>query len=180
MRWMGIRLGSWWKLFVRLMLTQPGGCGTRWRKRDVLCRADLKALAAGKGNKLSEDGDGPMGPTRMLLSKPVIAAVEGHAVAGGLELACWCDLRVAARDAVFGVYLPALRCSAGGSRDHPASPAHRAQSRAGPDPDRARGSGDEAQSMGLANRLVDPGGALDAALELAHDLARLPADVHAV
>src|SRR6476469_2970830 len=66
--------------------------------------ADLKALATGKANRIAPDGDGPMGPSRMLLSKPVIASIAGHAVAGGLELALWCDMRVVEESAVMGVF----------------------------------------------------------------------------
>jgi enoyl-CoA hydratase len=110
----------------------------------------------------------------MLLSKPLIAAVEGYAVAGGLELALWCDLRVAARDAVFGVFcrrwgVPLID---GGTVRLPRliGMSHALDMIL-----TGRGvSGDEALRMGLANRLTEPGDALDAAITLAHDLARLP------
>src|SRR3954451_6143311 len=134
--------------------------------------ADLKAVASGRGNRVDPvDGrDGPMGPSRMLLGKPVIAAVEGYAVAGGLELALWCDLRVAATDAVFGVFcrrwgVPHID---GGTIRLPRLIG---QSHALDLILTGRGvSGEEARMMGLANRLSVPGHALEDALTLAHQL----------
>ncbi len=136
--------------------------------------ADLKALARGRGNRAAENGDGPMGPTRMLLSKPVIAAVEGHAVAGGLELAVWCDLRVAARDAVFGVFCRrwGVPLVDGGTVRLSRLLGH---SHALDLILTGRGvSGEEALRMGLANRLSEPGEARADAIGLARELARFP------
>ncbi len=136
--------------------------------------ADLKAIGTGRGNRLAPDGDGPMGVSRLQLSKPVIAAVEGYAVAGGLELAIWCDLRVAAADAVFGVFcrrwgvplidggtvrLPRLIGTSRAldmiltGRPVPAS---------------------EALDFGLANRVVPHGQAREVAEQLAAQLAQFP------
>jgi enoyl-CoA hydratase len=142
---------------------------------DTFCAgADLKGVSEGRGNRVAEDGDGPMGPTRMLLSKPVVAAVEGHAVAGGLELAVWCDLRVAARDAVFGVYCRRWGvplCDGGTIRLTRLI----GQSHAMDLILTGRGvSGDEARAMGLANRLVEPGQALEEAVALGRRLAKFP------
>lgn len=136
---------------------------------------DLKAVAEDTDPpQINEDGDGPLGVTHMLLSKPVIAAVEGHAVAGGLELALWCDLRVAAENAVFGVYnrrwgVPLVD---GGTIRLPRLIG---QSRALDLILTGRGvSGQEALAMGLVNRLTPPGAALQVAFELAENLARVP------
>ena len=137
--------------------------------------ADLQAVAAGKGNPVRPEGDmGPMGPTRLELSKPVIAAIEGYAVAGGMELALWCDLRVVSHTARFGIFcrrfgvplidggtvrLPRL---IGASR---ATDLILTGREVGPD---------EALSIGLANYAAPAGKALDRALQLANDIAAFP------
>ncbi|MCK7622682.1 crotonase/enoyl-CoA hydratase family protein [Streptomyces sp. RS10V-4] len=146
-----------------------------WGAGGTFCAgADLKAAGTARGNRVAPDGDGPMGPTRMRLGKPVIAAIAGHAVAGGLELALWCDLRVAEEDAVLGVFcrrwgvplidggtvrLPRL-IGAGRARDlvltgRPVPAA-------------------EALDIGLVSRVVPTGTARAAAERLAAELARLP------
>ncbi|MFE2809453.1 crotonase/enoyl-CoA hydratase family protein [Streptomyces nigra] len=146
-----------------------------WGEGGTFCAgADLKAMGTERGNRVAEDGDGPMGPTRLRLSKPVIAAISGHAVAGGLELALWCDLRVAEEDAVFGVFcrrwgvplidggtvrLPRLIGTSRAmdliltGRPVPAAEAH---------------------AIGLANRVVPVGRARAEAEELAAALAAFP------
>lgn len=146
-----------------------------WGEGGTFCAgADLKAVGTERGNRLAPDGDGPMGPTRMRLGKPVIAAVAGHAVAGGLELALWCDLRVVERDAVFGVFcrrwgvplidggtvrLPRL-IGAGRAMDLVLT---------GRPVDAA-----EAHAIGLADRLVETGTARAAAEQLAARIAAFP------
>jgi len=136
--------------------------------------ADLRALAAGGGNRFAPDGDAPLGPTRLRLGKPVIAAVSGYAVAGGLELALWCDLRVVDQDAVFGVFCRrwGVPLVDGGTVRLP----------------QMVGLGraldmiltgrpvdaEEAYRIGLADRVVPPGTARAAAEELAGQLAALP------
>ncbi len=143
----------------------------------VFCAgADLKAIseASGRYNRTEEDGDGPMGVSRMLLGKPVIAAVAGYAVAGGLELACWCDMRVVERDAVFGVFCRrwGVPLMDGGTVRLP----------------RLIGlsnaldmiltgrpvEAEEALRMGLANRIVEPGTAREEAEALAARIATFP------
>ncbi len=136
--------------------------------------ADLSAVGTDRSNVMSTEGDGPMGVTRLALSKPVVAAVEGYAVAGGLELALWCDLRVAAEDAVFGVFcrrwgvplvdggtvrLPRL---IGTGRALDLVLTGRAV------------SAEEAREMGLVNRVVASGEARRAAEELAAQIAAFP------
>ncbi|MFE3946399.1 crotonase/enoyl-CoA hydratase family protein [Streptomyces sp. NPDC059118] len=146
-----------------------------WGEGGTFCAgADLKGIGTERGNKVLADGDGPMGPTRMRLGKPVIAAISGHAVAGGLELALWCDLRVAEEDAVFGVFcrrwgvplvdggtvrLPRL---IGESRAMDMILTGRPVPAA------------EAYAMGLANRIVPPGTARGAAERLAREIAAFP------
>ncbi len=139
--------------------------------------ADLKAMSEpglARVSRVEPDGDGPVGPTRMLLSKPVIAAVEGHAVAGGLELAAWCDLRVAAEDAVFGVYCRrwGIPLMDGGTFRLTRLLGH---SHALDLILTGRGvSGDEALRMGLANRIVAKGTSVEHATRLAHEIASRP------
>jgi len=136
--------------------------------------ADLKALSEGDRRPVGDSGPGPMGPTRLRLGKPVIAAIEGPAVAGGLELALWCDLRVAASDATLGVYcrrfgVPLVDL---GTVRLPRLIGH---SRASDLILTGRGvDGTEAERIGLVNRVVEPGQALGAAVALAAELAALP------
>ena len=142
----------------------------------VFCAgADLKAVAGGaNAPALRPEGNGPLGCTRMLLSKPVLAAVEGFAVAGGLELALWCDLRVAAEDAVFGVYCRrwGVPLVDGGTIRLGRLIGH---SHALDMILTGRGvTGEEARAMGLANRLTPPGSALPEAMKLARSLAAFP------
>lgn len=149
--------------------------GVLWGDHGTFCAgADLKAIAAGKPNRVDPEGDGPMGPSRMLLSKPVIAAITGHAVAGGLELALFCDLRVVEEDAVLGVFcrrfgVPLID---GGTVRLPRLIG---LSRALDLILTGRGVGaSEALAMGLANRVVPKGASRREAEALAREIASMP------
>jgi enoyl-CoA hydratase len=143
-------------------------------ERAFCAGADLQALAVGDRRPVTDDGPGPMGPTRLMMSKPVIAAIEGHAVAGGFELAVWCDLRVAASDAILGIYcrrfgVPLVDM---GTVRLPRLIGH---SRAMDLILTGRGiDGVEAERIGLVNRVAAPGQALADAVTLAKELAALP------
>ena len=148
-----------------------------WGAGGTFCAgADLKAMTTPRSNRVVDEGDGPMGPTRMRLGKPVIAAISGYAVAGGFELALWCDLRVVEEDAVMGVFcrrwgVPLID---GGTVRLP----------------RVVGLGraldliltgrpvgaDEALAIGLATQVVEPGASRSAAEALAREIAALPQD----
>jgi enoyl-CoA hydratase len=162
--------------FERFESDGSASAAVLWGEGGTFCAgADLKAFGTRRANRLGADGPGPMGPTRLRLTKPVIAAVAGHAVAGGLELALWCDLRVAAADAAFGVFcrrwgVPLLD---GGTVRLPRLIG---VSRAMDLILTGRGVGaDEAQQMGLANRVVPAGTERAAAEELAAEISRFPA-----
>ena len=146
-----------------------------WGDHGCFCAgANLKAVGTGRGNRFRKDGDGPMGPTRMLLSKPVIAAVAGHAVAGGLELAIWCDLRVAERNAVFGVFnrrfgVPLIDgCTIRLPRLIGLSRALDMIITGRPV------TAEEAFQWGLANKIVDVGQSRPEAEKLAREIAKFP------
>lgn len=153
----------------RLLVAVLTGCGGNF-----CAGADFEAFAQGFGNRLEPDGSAPMGPTRMRLTKPVIAAIEGYAVAGGLELALWCDLRVASRTATFGVYcrrfgVPLI--DLGTIR----LPRLIGQSRAMDMILTGRSvDAEEALQFGLVNRLTEAGEALKSAMELAKQISAFP------
>jgi enoyl-CoA hydratase len=154
---------------------EDAAVGVLWGAGGTFCAgANLKAVGTDDANRVAPDGDGPMGPSRMVLSKPVVAAIAGHAVAGGLELALWCDLRILEEDAVLGVFcrrwgVPLID---GGTVRLP----------------RIVGLGraldliltgrpveaEEALAIGLVNRVVPRGAAREAAEALALELARFP------
>lgn len=161
--------------FVKFEATDSAKVAVFFGEGGVFCAgADLKSIGTERQNRVEPSGAGPMGPSRMVLKKPVIAAVAGHAVAGGLELAAWCDLRVAEEDAVFGVFcrrwgvplidggtvrLPRL---IGLSRALDLILTGRAV------------KADEALAMGLVNRVVPKGTARAAAEALAEEIAAFP------